>query len=87
MGRSSQHHSSDGSAAPSCRDRDMGSRMGLARSGHAAEARAEIDRLRQIEDQLRTSGNEYWATQVEILKREVMAWSAQAEENRRKLSS
>jgi hypothetical protein len=53
--------------------------MGLARSGHAPEAGVEIDRLRQIEDQLRTSGNSYWATQVDILKREVLAWSAQAD--------
>ena len=52
--------------------------VGLARSGRAAEASAEIDRLRQIEEQLRTSGNDYWATQVGILKHEVMAWSAQA---------
>jgi hypothetical protein len=53
--------------------------MGLARSGHAAAARAEVDRLRQLEEQLRTAGNGYWATQVKILKREVMAWSAQAD--------
>lgn len=53
--------------------------VGLARSGHAAEARTEINRLRQIEEQLRTSGNDYWATQVGILTREVMAWSAQAD--------
>jgi hypothetical protein len=53
--------------------------MGLARSGRAAEARTEIDRLRQIEEQLRTSGNDYWATQVGILTRELMAWSAQAD--------
>ena len=52
--------------------------MGLTRSGRDPEARAEIDRLRQIEEQLRTSGNDYWATQVDILRREVMAWSAQA---------
>ena len=52
--------------------------LGLARSGRAAEARPEIDRLRQIEEQLRTSGNDYWATQVGIQAREVMAWSAQA---------
>jgi tetratricopeptide (TPR) repeat protein len=52
--------------------------LGLARSGHAAEASAEIDRLRQLEEQLRTSGDDYWATQVGILRREVMAWSAQA---------
>ena len=53
--------------------------LGLTRSGRAAEARTEIDRLRQIEEQLRTSGNSYWATQVGILTREGMAWSAQAD--------
>jgi len=52
--------------------------MGLARSGHAAEVKTEIDKLGQIEAQLRTSGNNYGAAQVEILKREVMAWLAQA---------
>ena len=53
--------------------------MGLARSGRATQARTEIDRLRQIEEQLRSSGNDYWATQVEIMTREVKAWSAQAD--------
>jgi tetratricopeptide (TPR) repeat protein len=53
--------------------------LGLARSGRGAEARAEIDRLRQIEKQLRVSGSDYWATQLGILTREVMAWSAQAD--------
>jgi len=53
--------------------------LGLARTGHATQAHAEIDRLQQLEDQLRTAGNSYWATQVGILRREVMAWSAQAE--------
>jgi hypothetical protein len=52
--------------------------IGLARSGRIAEAGAEIDRLGQLEKQLRSAGNIYWATQVEILKREVEAWSAQA---------
>jgi tetratricopeptide (TPR) repeat protein len=55
--------------------------LGLARSGRATQARAEIDKLRQIEHQLRTSANDYWATQVQILTREVMAWSAQADKN------
>ena len=55
--------------------------IGLARSGRASEARAEIDRLRQIEEQLRASGNDYWATQVSILECEVQAWSAQAGKN------
>ena len=53
--------------------------LGLARSGRTSEARSEVDRLRQIEEQLRTLGNSYWATQVAILTREVVAWSAQAD--------
>ena len=64
--------------------------MGLNRSGHVAEAQTEADRLRQIETQLRASGNQsnnqstsdYWAAQVHILLREVMAWSAEARGNR-----
>ena len=52
--------------------------LGLARSGRAAEAYAEVGRLRQIEEELRMMGNNYWATQVGILRREVMGWSAQA---------
>jgi hypothetical protein len=43
------------------------------------EAGAETDKLRQIERQLRTEGDDYWATQVGILAREVKAWSAQAD--------
>ncbi len=53
--------------------------MGFARSGRAAEARAEADKLGQIEAQLRRSFNDYWAAQVAVLTKEVMAWSAQAE--------
>jgi tetratricopeptide (TPR) repeat protein len=52
--------------------------LGLARTGHAAEARAEINHLQQLEQQLRNSGEEYWATQVKTLTGEVAAWSAQA---------
>ena len=53
--------------------------LGLARSGRTAEARTETNKLQQIEAQLRASGNDYWATQVGILNREVMAWLAQAD--------
>lgn len=53
--------------------------MGLARSGRAAEAQTEIGKLGQIEGQLRAAGNDYWAIQAGIQKREVMAWSAQTE--------
>jgi tetratricopeptide (TPR) repeat protein len=54
--------------------------LGLARSGRTDEAQAEIDRLRKLEEQLRASGNNYWASQVGILTREVMAWSAQTDQ-------
>ncbi len=53
--------------------------MGLARGGHAAEARSAMKQLQAIEEQLRSSGNGYWATQVEIQRREVEAWAAQAD--------
>jgi tetratricopeptide (TPR) repeat protein len=53
--------------------------LGLVRSGRATEARAELDRLQRIEEGLRASGDNYWSTQVGILRSEVMAWSAQAE--------
>ncbi|HKV61865.1 MAG TPA: hypothetical protein VJO16_08130 [Candidatus Acidoferrum sp.] len=53
--------------------------LGLARSGKPAEARKEIAQLEQIEAQLRSMGNDYWATQTKILRREVEAWSAQAD--------
>jgi tetratricopeptide (TPR) repeat protein len=55
--------------------------LGLSRSGHIAEARLKADRLRQLELQLRGSGNEYWAGQVDVMAREVMAWSAQSAGN------
>ncbi len=53
--------------------------LGLARSGHAVEARVEADRLSQLQDQLHKSGNEYWANQTGILSRELLAWSAQTD--------
>ncbi|WP_158942993.1 hypothetical protein [Granulicella sp. S190] len=52
--------------------------IGLARTGHVQDARVEADQLRQIETQLRTSGDIYWSIQTGILASEVMAWSAQA---------
>jgi len=52
--------------------------LGLARNKRVAEARVEIDKLGQIESRLRASDNDYWASQVRILKLEVTAWSAQA---------
>ena len=53
--------------------------IGLARSGHASEAHAEAEKLGQLQAGLRAAGNEYWATQTEILKREAAAWILHAE--------
>ena len=53
--------------------------LGFARTGHILEARKESETLRQLEERLRISGNAYWATQVNIMRREVTAWSEQAE--------
>jgi tetratricopeptide (TPR) repeat protein len=53
--------------------------LGLARSGNIAEVPNEIDRLRQLEQQLGASGNEYWAKQIRIEAMEASAWLAQAE--------
>jgi tetratricopeptide (TPR) repeat protein len=53
--------------------------LGLARSGHAADTAGVIQDLQRLQDKLRESGNDYWATQVGIMKREVMAWSSQAQ--------
>jgi tetratricopeptide (TPR) repeat protein len=52
--------------------------IGFARDNHVQQAERESATLRQLEDRLRTSGNDYWATQVDIMRREVAAWSAQA---------
>ncbi|HUI82634.1 MAG TPA: hypothetical protein VL240_00325, partial [Candidatus Binatia bacterium] len=53
--------------------------LGLARSGHPGDARMQAATLAQLEEQLRASGRDYWATQVSIQRLEVLAWSSQAE--------
>lgn len=52
--------------------------LGLARSGHSAEASAVVTQLRQIQKQLHDSGDDYGALQTAVLADEVMAWSSQA---------
>jgi hypothetical protein len=53
--------------------------LGLARGGHPADATGSIQELQHIQDSLRESGNEYWSAQVGIMKREVTAWTSQAQ--------
>ncbi len=52
--------------------------LGYARMGDAQQAGKQAEALRQLEDRLQASGNSYWASQVDIMRREVLAWAAQA---------
>ena len=52
--------------------------LGLAQSGHSLESNKESERLGEIVEKLRASGDDYWATQVSILRREIVAWVAQS---------
>jgi hypothetical protein len=56
--------------------------LGLSRSGNVGEARAQIEELGRLEQQLRTTNTEsaqYWAGQVHVLSLEARAWTAQAQ--------
>jgi hypothetical protein len=55
--------------------------LGFARNGNTLQAQKESETLRQIEERLRTKGDDYWASQVNIMRREILAWSAQAEKH------
>ncbi|HKO04302.1 MAG TPA: hypothetical protein VJW51_06120 [Candidatus Acidoferrales bacterium] len=52
--------------------------VGLARAGKPAAAKAEVQTLRQLEEELRTSARSYWASQVHIQVLEASAWMAHA---------
>lgn len=52
--------------------------LGLARSGSAALAPVEAEKLRRIGEQLHAAGQDYWASQVDIMRNEVLAWTAEA---------
>ncbi len=47
--------------------------LGLAHTGHAADARAQAATLQQLHDELHKLGREYWASQVAIQRLEVLA--------------
>jgi tetratricopeptide (TPR) repeat protein len=50
--------------------------IGAARSGNAARARADVDRLAVLKDAMKDA---YWAEQIEIQRRAAAAWTARAE--------
>lgn len=53
--------------------------LGYAHSGNATAAKAELQSLKQMAEQLRSAGNQYWAGQVQIQAEEAEAWVAFAE--------
>src|SRR5260370_1056491 len=50
--------------------------IGAARSGDAARARGDVDRLAALKDTMKDA---YWAEQIEIQRRAAAAWTARAE--------
>jgi len=53
--------------------------IGAARTGNAAQARTDVDRLAALRDALQQNKDAYWAEQVEIERRAAAAWTARAE--------
>ncbi len=53
--------------------------LGAAHLGDRAAAQAAIDSLREMRDRLAAAGEEYWAGQVEIERRDATAWLARAQ--------
>jgi hypothetical protein len=53
--------------------------LGAARSGDAAAARADLARIAQRRGVLKEAKNEYWATEVEVMRLAASAWIALAE--------
>ena len=52
--------------------------LGAARSGNAAAAEKEGEELARLRDALKTAKSDYWATEVEVSRLGVAAWTALA---------
>jgi tetratricopeptide (TPR) repeat protein len=52
--------------------------LGLVRGQQNSDVAAETSTLAQYEQKLHSAGNEYWAAQTSVLRKEALAWSAQA---------
>jgi tetratricopeptide (TPR) repeat protein len=50
--------------------------LGYARSGNMTAAQAELELLQRLAEELRVSGNQYWAGQVQIQAEEASSWIA-----------
>ena len=53
--------------------------IGAARIGDAAAAKAEVDKLTEKRDALRAAKNEFWATEVEVMRLSAAGWTALAD--------
>jgi hypothetical protein len=53
--------------------------LGAARTGNAAAARRDIDRLARLRDVLEKDNDAYWTEQVDIQRRAALAWVTLAE--------
>ncbi|HEV7520783.1 MAG TPA: hypothetical protein VGP89_06745 [Candidatus Angelobacter sp.] len=53
--------------------------LGKARSGDAPAARADVESMQKLAEQLRVAGNAYWAGQVDIQIGEARSWIAVTE--------
>ena len=53
--------------------------IGAARSGDVAAAKADVEQITKRRDALREAKNEYWATEVEVMRLSAAAWTAFAD--------
>ncbi len=53
--------------------------IGAARMGDAAAAKADLEQIVQRRDALRAAKNDYWATEVEVMRLSAAAWTTLAE--------
>ncbi|MFN2645494.1 MAG: tetratricopeptide repeat protein [Burkholderiales bacterium] len=54
--------------------------IGAARTGDAAAAKADVEKIAEKRDALRAAQNDYWATEVEVMRLGAAAWTALAED-------
>jgi tetratricopeptide (TPR) repeat protein len=53
--------------------------IGAARSGYVSAAKADVQLIEKRRDALRSAKNDYWATEVEVMRLSAAAWVALAE--------
>jgi tetratricopeptide (TPR) repeat protein len=53
--------------------------IGAARMGDAAAAKADLEQITKRRDALREAKNDYWATEVEVMRLSAAAWTSLAE--------